>query len=111
MALLPSDREQQQKLIERASSAATWVTTFCDRNATTCAQANEHWKTFVAKAEFGAKLVYESMQDSGEADVAKRDERAAARTAPAVLRDSGTLTPNDMQPAWRGRGQGQRGSI
>lgn len=110
VALLPSDREQQEKLIARASDAATWVTTYCDRNAATCAQADEHWTTFLAKAEFGAKLIYESMQESSEPAVAQRGDLPASRTAPAVLR-GGTLTPHDLQPAWRGREKSQRGSI
>jgi hypothetical protein len=112
VALLPSDREQQQKLIARASDAATWVTTYCDRNAATCAQANEHWKTFVAKAEFGAKLVYEAMQNDGKSNLAERADRGAPKSAPAVLKHgAGTLTPNDLEPAWRGRDKTQRGSI
>ena len=63
VALLPSDRDQQQRLYERAGSTAQWVVTFCDRNGPTCAKGSEVWSQFVAKAEFGAKLAYDMMRE------------------------------------------------
>ncbi|MGQ0456652.1 MAG: DUF5330 domain-containing protein [Hyphomicrobium sp.] len=113
VALLPSDREQQQRLVKRASDAATWTVTFCDRNAATCAQADGLWKQFAAKAEFAAKLAYETMQDaSAERVVADRGDVAGARkAAPVGLKGrAGTLTPHDLRPAWRGADK-SRGSI
>src|ERR1700742_4209987 len=56
IALLPSDKEQQQHLYERASASAEWAVTFCDRNAAMCAKGAELWTQFVAKAQFGAQL-------------------------------------------------------
>ncbi|MET0408949.1 MAG: DUF5330 domain-containing protein [Hyphomicrobium sp.] len=108
VALLPSDKEQQQKLYQRAGDTAEWVVTFCDRNATVCTKSAELWTQFVAKAQFGAELAYEMAREhygSGGVSTAslKLDDSKGA-LAPAVLeRDSGTLTPLDKRPDWRGR--------
>src|SRR6185437_16250497 len=61
IAVLPSDRDQQQRLYDRAGATAEWVITFCDRNGPTCAKGAELWSQFVAKAEFGAKLAYDTL--------------------------------------------------
>lgn len=111
VALLPSDREQQQRLMQRASDATTWVVTYCDRNAQTCTQAAGMWKQFVAKAEFGAKLAYDMMQDAAtERQTAEVGGERSMRAAPAALERRGTLTPGDLRPAWRGQPR-SRGSI
>ena len=107
VALLPSDREQQQRLYERAGSTAEWVVTFCDRNAATCAKGSELWSQFVAKAEFGAKLAYDMIREREASSVASTHlnlGESKGRVAPAVLeRESGTLTPVDKMPDWRGK--------
>lgn len=113
VALLPSDREQQQRLVKRASDGATWAVTFCDRNEAACEQADVYWKGFVAKAEFAAKLAYETMQDaSAEREIADRGDAVATRKAAPAAFDNraGTLTPRDLRPAWRGA-EKSRGSI
>jgi hypothetical protein len=113
VALLPSDRGQQQHLYERAGATAQWVVTFCDRNAETCAKGSELWSQFVAKAQFGAKLAYDMMREheSGGAD-ATAANKADLPYKPAMLeRESGgTLTPFDKEPAWRGK-KPNKGSI
>jgi hypothetical protein len=100
VALLPSDRDQQQRLYERAGATAQWVVTFCDRNGQTCEKGSQLWAQFVAKAEFGAKLAYDMIREH-EAGAQSTDRPVK----PAVLeRDSsGTLTPFDKQPPWRGQ--------
>ena len=107
VALLPSDRDQQQRLYERAGSTAQWVVTFCDRNGPTCATGSELWSQFVAKAEFGAKLAYDMARER------QATQATAERvyTPLALERDSsGTLTAQDKKPAWRGK-SGNKGSI
>lgn len=108
VALLPSDREQQQRLYDRAGATAEWVITFCDRNSATCAKGSELWSQFLAKAEFGAKLAYDMMREREASSLAtsslKVEERKGSKVAPAVLeRESGTLTPLDKEPDWRGK--------
>lgn len=104
VSILPSDREQQEKLYERASSAATWTMTFCDRNAETCATAAGYWASFVAKAEFGAKLAFDLVQDNQGAS-----QKSADGTPRLIGR--GTLRPEDLKPAWRGEKATRVGSL
>lgn len=96
VALMPSDREQQEQLYEKAATAAHWTLTFCDRNVQTCDSAGVVWATFLKKAEFAGRMAY---------DIAQR----AAVEGPAVLpgdaavsKASGTLKPDDLEPVWRG---------
>lgn len=107
--LLPADEEQQVRLYRTATTSVERVTTFCDRNAKTCATAVSMWSTFLKKAEFGARLavdVVTSRTGAAEESPGSWPGNARAqpeyRTAPAPR---GTLTPTDLGPAWRTPGQ------
>jgi hypothetical protein len=105
IALLPSDKDQQQRLYDRAGATANWVITFCDRNATVCAKSSELWSQFVAKAEFGAKLAYDmarERQSAGTTPTSLSLDDSRGNVAPVLERDSGTLTPLDKTPDWHG---------
>jgi hypothetical protein len=98
VALMPSDREQQEQLYERAAAAAHWTATFCDRNEQTCENAGRAWDVFVAKAQFAGQLAY---------DVAHRymaEEAAGVAPASYAPKARGTLKPEDLRPDWRGDG-------
>lgn len=99
ISLLPADREQQEMLYNRAALAAQWTMTFCDRNAQTCTQASSFWDQFVKKAEFGVKLAYDMMSDKGEAQF----ETGALPQGRRLDGTAHTLTPSDLEPAWRGK--------
>ncbi len=111
IALLPSDKDQQQRIYERAGATAQWIVTFCDRNAATCTKGSELWSQFVAKAEFGAKLAYDMIRERQNAAAGAEKVIDRDTASPYVLeRESGTLTPSDKQPAWRGdKAQSKRG--
>ncbi len=114
IALLPSDKEQQQRFYERAGATAEWVVTFCDRNATVCTKGGELWTQFVAKAQFGAQIAYEMAKEHYAAGVStaslKLDDGKAGSGGPYALeRDSGTLTPLDKSPDWHGRQANRNG--
>ncbi len=94
IAVLPSDKEQQARLYDRAAGAVHWTATFCDRNGTTCDRAADLWSAFVQKAQFGAQMAYEMAIKYSKGD---GDYLAPASTAP-----QGTLRPHDLEPAWRG---------
>lgn len=116
VALLPSDREQQEILYNRAALAAKWTFTFCDRNAQTCATASNLWSQFVKKAQFGGKLAYDTLaehlggdEQSFDAQPAgllfNSDGRTRVLETGALKADrapSGTLKPGDLEPDWRG---------
>ncbi len=103
VALLPSDREHQQQLYQRASSATSWAVTFCDRNATTCEQAAGLWGEFKKKAEFGFELALDMVRDS---DAAKNKAAVANPPEGQITTSSivkNTLTSADLKPEWRGK--------
>lgn len=116
IALLPSDKEQQQHLYDRAGATAEWVITFCDRNATVCTKSSELWTQFVAKAQFGAQLAfqmakehYANSEGMNAASLKLDDSKTDGRVAPVALERSGTLTPLDRSPDWRGKQQNRNG--
>ncbi len=99
VAVLPADKQQQARLYDRAASAVHWTATFCDRNGPTCSQAGELWSAFVQKAQFGAQMAYELAQ--------KYSSSQSGSVTPASTGSvHGTLTPQDLQPAWRGGANG-----
>jgi hypothetical protein len=91
IAVLPADKEQQAKLYERTVAAVHWTSTFCDRNAETCTQAADAWSSLLRKAQYGAETAY---------DLAMRYSKGETGV------DQGTLTSQDLEPAWRGESQG-----
>jgi len=101
IALLPSDRAQQERLQQAAVDAAQWAITYCDRNAKTCETASAAWETFKAKADFAAGVAY----DVAMTHVFPATLDTASRPPPAetsALADYGTLTTQDLEPTWRG---------
>jgi Family of unknown function (DUF5330) len=104
--LLPSDEQQQARLYGTATTAVERVTTFCDRNARTCTMSAEAWSTFLKKAEFGARLVGDLISSGSRqmgADAPQPPPQSLSENTKTDPR--GTLSPMDMQPAWRGPGR------
>lgn len=99
VALLPSDSEQQEILYNRAALAAHWTMTFCDRNPQTCTTAAEAWDGFRKKAQFGARLAYDTAM---EQLASGQDVPSGGAQAPKRPLETGTLKPADLQPQWRG---------
>ena len=100
IALLPSDRAQQERLQQAAVDAANWTITYCDRNARSCETAAAAWDVFKAKAEFAAGVAY----DVAMTHILNASMSEAAIGAPAEtssLSDRGTLTERDLEPRWR----------
>ena len=78
-----------------AQEALSDVGGFCDRNPATCDVGGRIATTFALKAKTGARLVTEFI-----------DEQLSGETAPADPA-RGTLTPDDLQPEWRGPAAGK----
>jgi hypothetical protein len=103
IALLPSDRAQQERLQQTAIDAAHWALTFCDRNAKTCENAGAAWETFKAKAEFAAGVAYDVALTHVFADGALPAGLETGSTAAHPAEPArGTLTERDLKPGWRG---------
>ncbi|AHB49056.1 hypothetical protein W911_12595 [Hyphomicrobium nitrativorans NL23] len=99
VAVMPSDRAQQEELYTRAASAAHWTMTFCDRNGRTCEVSAGLWDAFLKKAEFAGKLVYDvALHTAGPEDT-------SLKAIPASSEGRGTLSPRDLEPDWRGAPQ------
>lgn len=102
IALLPSDRAQQERLQQVAVDAAHWTLTYCDRNPQTCANAASTWAVFKSKAEFAAGVAYDVAMTHVFKSTA---ELAAVNVETSAIDKRGTLTSRDLQPAWRGTPQ------
>jgi hypothetical protein len=116
VVLLPTDETQQNRLKERLSDASQWAMTFCERNPGTCTKGRELRETFAEKAEFGAKLVYAAVTayvaGGDRSDTSARQTQSSEQPALAGRIDGRqqSLTPSDLAPSWRGRGN-VRGGI
>jgi hypothetical protein len=96
IAVLPADKQQQARLYDRAATAVHWTATFCDRNGPTCTQAGDLWSAFATKAKFGAQMAYELALKYSKSEPSYYSPASAGSA-------QGTLTPEDLEPAWRGR--------
>jgi hypothetical protein len=117
--LLPTDAQQQARFSNFASNAMQRLTTFCDRNGTTCTVGDQVWTTFLKKAEFGVRLVGDLLgaggrqladtvpQRQGPGQVPQQPPGPGAGSPydrrPGRPDPRGTLSPPDLyQPPWRG---------
>ena len=74
--LLPTDDKQRSEVYGTAQAAVNDVTSFCDRNPETCARGKDAFAVFVQKAEFGARMLMDLIQNK-----ARRWRRAACSAA------------------------------
>lgn len=104
VALLPSDKEQQEILYNRAALAAEWTMNYCVRNAETCTQAAAFWGEFKQKAQFAAGLAYDAVSEQIASTDTKTIETGAlgSQSSKRPRLDAGTLKPDDLEPAWGG---------
>jgi len=107
--LLPTDEQQRSEVLGTAQAAVNDVTTFCDRNPETCAKGKDAFAVFVQKAQFGARLLMDFIQDrTGNGDNATASMPGAegdAAPEPESFDMSGsqdTLAPEDRDEAWSG---------
>lgn len=101
IAVLPSDRGQQERVYQNVAMAANWTATYCDRNPATCDNARAMWGQFLTKAEFAGHVAY-----TLALQYATGTDHAAGQSQPVRLdypKDTprGTLTSRDLEPAWR----------
>lgn len=100
--LLPADAKQQARLYEATSNYARQAATFCERNADTCAKGAEYWAQFRAKMEFGVRLAVDVVSEHMAGASAATPAAPPAAASPARAPARGTLTQDDLAPAWRG---------
>lgn len=101
--LLPTDRQQQEKLVVAATETARRVATFCDRHEAACARGAEYWGVFKQKLEFGVRLAYDVASERLSGGDKPNTTASTPQSPPARVQPAkGTLTPTDLAPGWRG---------
>ena len=83
-----------------ASAAVSDVRGFCDRQPDACAVGGKVAVAIGYKAEAGARTIYDFITTKLNENSGSKD-KPAAKTVPASAPGQGTLTANDMQPAWQ----------
>ncbi|MFD0986755.1 DUF5330 domain-containing protein [Methyloligella solikamskensis] len=116
--LLPTDRDQQTEVLGTAQAAVKDISGFCTRNPDVCVKGQNYFEIFVAKAEFGANMVMNFVNDrtsdevevppvyqaSGEPAVLMTPEpknvMAPAMKEEVTSKSQNTLKPTDLAPGW-----------
>ena len=99
--LLPASEQEQKQVYGTAEAAVKDLSNFCIRNPVVCVQTKSAFDTFTQKAQFGAEMVMDFVEDfdSGEtAENAKSDKKFSL----FGNRTQNTLNSSDMGPAWSG---------
>jgi hypothetical protein len=107
--LLPTDAAQQARLTSFAGAALERLSTFCDRNTTSCEIGAAAWATFLRKAEFGLRLVGDLLgaggrrapEPSPEEPPPAYEKRPGKRLGQAPNADETLAEPDLYQPPWR----------
>jgi hypothetical protein len=118
LALLPSGKSAPAvegpqigatDAVVAASAAVSDVSGFCERQAEACVVGSQAAIAIGQRAQAGAKMVYEFIQErvarSDTAETKPADSKATVASAqPAAHAHHGqsTLKPTDLAPGWRG---------
>jgi len=110
IALLPSAPSRQETSTSKvgevdslsaASAAVSDIRQFCVRQPDACAAGSEAIAQFVRKAEIGAKLLYQFLNEREVRDELPITMKSPDRPPTGRLSLS-TLTPADLAVSWRG---------
>jgi hypothetical protein len=109
LILLPTGRSEksatQVSAIDAVSAARATVSDmsgFCDRQPTACVVGAQTIAALGEKAQAGAKLLYEFLNDrTGSIEQSAAPRRSTGSTAVSAPGQN-TLQPSDLKPDWRG---------
>lgn len=129
--LLPTDENQQNQIFGTAQTAMNDLAGFCDRNPQTCLTSQEAFEVLVQKAQYGAQLVMNLVDEQTAAFDNTVQQNGAAPQPVSMPNDSpitkdgsvmpvpaaplepmtldasaskDTLGPDDLETAWEGPG-------
>jgi hypothetical protein len=95
--------------VSAAGAAVTDLRGFCSRQPDACAVGGQAAVAFGYKAQASAKMLYEFITEQlapnetgSVAAPAERSKSAASTVEARESRPNETLTPTDLEPAWRG---------
>lgn len=99
--LLPTNEQDQRVVYGNAQAAIKDLRSFCSRNPDVCEASKSAAQTFSEKAQFGAKMVMDFVQEkTGDGTYIAISERGRRRPS-FFRRDSqNTLTADDLRPSW-----------
>jgi hypothetical protein len=86
--------------VSAATAAVSDMRQFCARQPDACAVGSQAATVFGQKAQAGAKMLYEFLND--RAGPTETGSVGAKPAGSAAQRSQHTLTPDDLTPAWRG---------
>jgi len=111
LALLPTGSSQPKsnetsiraiEAVSAAGAAVSDMSQFCGRQPEACVVGTQAASAFSQRAQAGAKMVYEFLSEKMvPAETGSVTPVKAAHTA-GTKAPQQTLTPADLQPAWRG---------
>ena len=102
----PDSRIDATQAMTLASAAVSDARGFCDRQPDACKVGGKVAVALGHKAEDGARTLYEFVSAKLNEKSAPAQKSAGAKDAkvvPVSNVDRGTLTPQDLTPAWHGR--------
>ncbi|XSG81228.1 MAG: DUF5330 domain-containing protein [Methyloligella sp. ZOD6] len=118
--LLPTDRDQQSDVLGTAQAAVKDISGFCTRNPDVCVKSQDYFEIFVQKAQFGADMVmnfidersgdsvevppvYEAEPGTPAVHVEPQPQNVLtpARKEEVTDKSQNTLKPADLSPGWR----------
>ena len=103
----PAPQVGATEAVSAAGAAVSDMRQFCARQPEACAVGSQAATAFGQKAQAGAKMLYEFLNDRGPNETAS----VSGKPTGAAQRSQHTLTPDDLVPAWRGpepRREGKR---
>jgi hypothetical protein len=114
LILLPSGGSQQpaskvnlnaSDAMSAAGATVTDMKQFCGRQSEACAIGSQVATALGQRAQAGAKMLYEFLNERLAASDTGASKSATGKTAapsPTTRQSQHTLTPSDLAPAWRG---------
>ena len=92
--LLPTNKSEQQNIVGTAKVAVNDLSNFCTRNPNVCANGKAAFDVFVAKAQFGAKMVMDLVERDGDIQPASFEPNGNSHGQIQKSRSIGFEQPN-----------------
>jgi hypothetical protein len=94
----PAPQVGATEAVSAAGAAVSDMRQFCARQPEACAVGSQAATAFGQKAQAGAKMLYEFLNDR----VPNETASVGSKPTGAAQRSQHTLTSDDLAPAWRG---------
>lgn len=99
---LPKSQVSAGEAFSAAKAAVSDMQQFCERQPTVCEVGSHTATTLGQRAQVGAKMLYEFLQERFGNDESATVQSTGSVTAPAKQPSQHTLRPADLLPPWRG---------